>query len=70
MFSITIFALSTTMPTPIASPPRDMIFKSILPKYINMAVAVTQIGMAAVIIKDDFNSQRKKKRTMNESMPP
>jgi hypothetical protein len=41
-----------------------------LAKYISVTVAVMQIGIAAVMIREDFISQRNKKRTIKDNMPP
>ena len=45
-------AQSTRLPTPNASPPKDIMFIETLEKYISAKVAITEIGIVRVTIKE------------------
>ncbi len=60
MFSKTTMALSTSIPTPKARPPKDIKFKLSLLKYIKTKVATIEIGIAAAITRVGRRLLRKK----------
>ncbi len=70
IFSITTIALSTNMPTPKARPPKDIILRLILPKYIRQKVAIIEMGIDTMITAEERSSRRKNSRTKKASMPP
>ena len=52
MFSITTIALSTNIPTPKASPPRDIMLMEIPLKYIKLNTAIMERGIDVQIIAE------------------
>jgi len=70
MFSRTTMALSTSMPTPRASPPRVIRFKVNPLKYIKANVAITEIGMVVAIMAVLGMLRRNSSSTMIASPPP
>ncbi|MBA7542451.1 hypothetical protein ES705_34772 [subsurface metagenome] len=52
MFSITTMALSTNIPTPKASPPRDIMLMEIPLKYIKLNTTIIERGIDVQIIAE------------------
>ena len=70
MFSSTTIALSTSMPTPSASPPRLIIFIESLPIYIKVNTAIIDIGILTVTMIELLTFLKKSNSTKNASTPP
>ena len=70
IFSITTTALSTSMPTPSASPPSDIILRLNPLKYIKLNVTIIDMGMESVTIKELLKFLKKTKSTKKANMPP
>ncbi len=70
MASSTTIELSTSMPTPSASPPSDITFRVTLREYIRMKVAMIEIGIDTPMIRVLRRSRRKTKSTRMASTPP
>ena len=70
MFSSTTMALSTSMPTPRASPPSVIMFSVKPPKYISAKVAMIEIGMAVAMMAVLRRLRRKNSSTSMANTPP
>ena len=70
MFSITTMALSTSIPAPSASPPKVMMFRLRLLKYIRLKVAIIEIGIEILTIMVVPMRRRKTKITIIASTMP
>ena len=70
MASSTTMALSTSMPTPRARPPSDMMFSDVPVWYIMKNVATTEMGMEAPMIMVLRRSLRKNSSTRMAKKPP
>jgi len=70
MFSRTTIALSTSMPTPRARPPRVMRLRVNPAKYSSAMVAMMETGMAVAMTSVLRTFRRKKSRTSMVRMPP
>ena len=70
MLSITTIELSTSIPTPKASPERDIMFKLTLKNFIITKVKSIETGIETAIIKGALKSPIKKRITRNASIPP
>ncbi len=63
-------ALSTSMPTPRARPPRDMTFKVVPVRYMRKKVATTESGIEMPMISVERRSFRKRRRMRTAIAPP
>ncbi len=70
MFSITTIALSTSIPTPSANPPSDIMFIDSPPKYMNVKTTMIDIGMLNVTIAEALKFLKNTKSTRKASTPP
>ena len=70
MFSSTTIALSTSMPTPRASPPKETMLSVKPLKYIRAKVETTEIGIAAPMIKVLDTLRRNSSSTNTASTAP
>ena len=69
-FSMTTIALSTSIPTPSASPPSVMMFSVQPAKYIRAKVETMETGIAIPMMPVLLMSRRKKRSTSIASIPP
>ena len=70
MFSSTTMALSTSIPTPRANPPRVIKLRVNPPKYIKAKVATTEMGMVVAITAVLGIFRRNSTRTNMARAPP
>ena len=70
MFSETTTAQSSSMPTPKARPPSDMMLRVMSLKYIRLNVPMTEIGMTVSMMSGVFHSWRKSRRIKKASIAP
>jgi hypothetical protein len=70
IFSNTTIELSTSIPTPNAKPPKDIVFKEIPEKYIKLNVASIAKGIAIQIIIDATMSFKNKYSIKKANKPP
>ena len=70
IFSRTTMALSTSIPTPRARPPRLIMFIESFPMYMKVKTAIIEMGMLKVTIVELFTFRRKNRSTKNAKMPP
>ncbi|MBK7703729.1 MAG: hypothetical protein IPI34_13020 [bacterium] len=70
MASSTTIELSTSMPTPSASPPSDITLSDTPRPYIRMKVATIEMGIATPMISVLRSSRRKTYSTSTASRPP
>ena len=70
ILSRTTIELSTSIPMPSASPPRDIILSDTSKLYIRKNVAITDIGMERPTISVLFRFRRNRYRIIIASTPP
>ncbi len=70
MFSITTMLLSTSMPMPTASPPRDTMFMVMPMRYRHIIAARIESGIVTAMISDERTFFKKRKMTTIASTPP
>ena len=70
IFSITTMELSTSIPTPRASPEREIILSVTPEKYMSTRAATTLMGMEQAMTKVGLISRRNKNSTRIARIPP
>ena len=70
MFSMDTMELSTSMPTPSASPDRDMTFSVMPVKYMHTKATTTLAGIDMATISVGRQSSRNSSRMAMARMPP